>query len=74
MERQICRVDTVVPTLKMDPTTFNVDKATGDPLKDLADQIYTRKDFAPRVIINDINYDEANSSFEVKVLRRECQE
>ena len=59
-------IDTVVPTLKMDPTTFNVDKATGDPLKDLADQIYTRKDFAPRVIINDINYDEANSNFEVK--------
>ena len=59
-------IDTVVPILKMDPATFNVDKATGDPLKDLADQIYTRKDFAPRVIINDINYDEANSNFEVK--------
>ena len=60
-------VDTAAPVLKLDPATFRVDEATGEPLKDPADQIYTEEEFAPRVIMRDINYDEENSSFEVEV-------
>ena len=60
-------VDTAAPVLKLDPATFRVDESTGEPLMDPADQIYTEEEFAPCVIMRDINYDEENSGFEVKV-------
>lgn len=60
-------VDTAAPVLKLDPATFRVDEATGEPLKDPADQIYTEEELAPCVIMRDINYDEENSGLEVKV-------
>ena len=60
-------VDTIAPTLKLDPATFRVDQKTGEPLKDPADQIYTEEEFAPRVIMRDINFDEEKSGFEVEV-------
>ena len=60
-------VDTSAPVLKMDPATFNVDEKTGEPKRDLACQIYTKKEFAPCVIINDINYDAEKSGFDIKV-------
>ena len=60
-------VDTLAPELRLDPETFRVDCLTGLPLEGMENQIYTDRDFAPRVIIRDINYDEAGSDFFVKV-------
>lgn len=58
-------IDTSAPELRIDPQTFRVDSSSGLPLQGLEKQIYTDKDFAPRIIIRDINYDERESDFSI---------
>lgn len=58
-------IDTCAPELWLDPQTFRVDASSGLPLQGLENQIYTDKDFAPRVIIRDHNYDEKESDFTI---------
>ena len=59
-------VDKTKPTLEIERTTFRVD-GQGNPLKDLKDQVYTEKNFAPLVHVDDTNYDAnpALSKYEV---------
>ena len=64
-------VDTAAPELRLDPETFRVDSVSGLPLQGMENQIYTDRDFAPRVIIRDINYDEKESDFFVKTYGRD---
>ncbi len=61
-------VDLKDPVLEMDGATFRVNPATKKPLEGLVNQIYTEKDFAPLVHVNDTNYDAANSGFEVRTI------
>lgn len=60
-------VDKTKPKLEIERTTFRVD-AQGNPLKDLKDQVYSEKNFAPLVHVDDTNYDAnpALSKYEVR--------